>query len=104
MLTTDTDRPLHADPLADEVAEHIAETRGIKWEREFPTAPPPSPELLLRFSNDNKYIRITSSGSAFCTVMCNHGDQATAQREAPAAILAKLRQAVDDLAKIVEVG
>jgi hypothetical protein len=31
-------------------------------------------------------------------------DQATATREAPAAILAKLRQAVADLEKIVEVG
>jgi hypothetical protein len=32
MLTQDQTRPLHADPLADEVAEHIAETRGqLVW-------------------------------------------------------------------------
>lgn len=33
MLTTDTDRPLHSDPLADEVAEHLRETCGqLQWE------------------------------------------------------------------------
>jgi hypothetical protein len=105
-MPQDTDRPLHEDPVADQVADAIRESRGqLVWEREFPASPPPSPELLLRFggpNNNDNYIRITGYGSATCCVLSRHRDQDTARREAPAAILAKLRQAVADLAKIVE--
>jgi len=98
------DRPLHADPVAEKVADAIREDRRqLVWEREFPASPQPLPELLLRFGHDN-YIRITSYGTATCCVLSRHEYQDVATREAPAAILAKLRQAVDDLAKIVEVG
>ena len=33
MLTTDTNRPIFADPLADAVADHLKETRGLIDER-----------------------------------------------------------------------
>jgi hypothetical protein len=94
--------PIFEDPVAHHVADAIFESRGqVRWEEEFPQLRF-APELVLRFGSGSDSIHLGSRGAATCCVYVPYDDQSTARLDAPRAILAKLRQAVVDLARIVE--
>ena len=106
MLTTDTTRPLHADPLADEVEAHLRETGMIaaplpEWNRKTieATIDLPNGQLLIEKGADWKITpRFRNNGGCWCAIYLP-GTESIEQieRDGPGLVVAALELLATDI-------